>query len=149
MVFGGIDMNEKEAATRVISQVPDTTISWLLEADTPAVAALTHRRLLGRSETSEIEKLWDRRNEYEPVRRILELQNEDGSWLPPKRDYKKYEGSLWQIIFLGELYADVEDERIGRADRTCGSDVRSNCAARARPHRYAGPTAGLILQLDF
>ena len=50
--------------------------------------------------------LRERVNEYAPVAAILAAQHEDGSWAPPSRDYQKYGGSLWQVHFLGELWAD-------------------------------------------
>jgi hypothetical protein len=48
------------------------------------------------------------------VARILDAQREDGSWETPARDYQKYGGSLWQIVFLGELYSSGDDERVRR-----------------------------------
>jgi hypothetical protein len=100
----------------VISGVPQETLDWLLEPENPAVAVLTRRRLLGESDSA-TGALWARRNEYAPVSSILDAMGDDGSWLPPERDYKKYEGSLWQIHFLGELWADGEDERVRRGAR--------------------------------
>ncbi|MDO9558005.1 MAG: hypothetical protein Q7J82_10605 [Coriobacteriia bacterium] len=50
-----------------------------------------------------------------PVETILASIRPDGSWLAPERDYAKYHGSLWQIHFLGELWADPGDERVQRA----------------------------------
>ncbi len=58
--------------------------------------------------------MWARRNEYAPVARILEAQHADGSWTDPGHDYQKYGGSLWQIVFLGELWARAEDPRVQR-----------------------------------
>lgn len=98
----------------VVSSVPPETLDWLLAEDNPAVSVLTRRTLLGEPDSAETEALWARRNDYEPVRVILEAQHEDGSWAPPARDYQKYGGSLWQIIFLGELWADPSDERVRR-----------------------------------
>jgi hypothetical protein len=101
-------------------EVPQQTIDWLLGDDNPAVAALTLRTLLAGAgggpadpdAAAAAEALWSRRNDYEPVRRILEAQKEDGSWATPARDYQKYQGSLWQIHLLGELWADPADERV-------------------------------------
>ncbi len=95
-----------------MSAVPERTLRWLLEEDVPAVAVLTRRLLLGEADTPGTRALWARRNEYEPVRRILEAQQPDGSWAPPARDYQKYGGSLWQVHFLGELMAEGTDERV-------------------------------------
>ncbi len=94
--------------------VPEETIDWLLGEDNPAVAVLARRALLGESDSAETERLWARRNDYEPVAAILDAQWADGSWAPPARDYSKYGGGLWQIHFLGELWADPSDARVGR-----------------------------------
>ncbi|HSK48311.1 MAG TPA: hypothetical protein VLA05_09960 [Coriobacteriia bacterium] len=104
-------------AVGLIAGVPTETIEWLTEPDNPAVAVLTRRRLLGEPDSAATRGLWERRNDYAPVKRILEAQLPDGSWAPPPRDYKKYEGSLWQIHFLGELWADGTDPRVASAAR--------------------------------
>lgn len=90
--------------------IPESTIAWLREDDVPAVSVLASR-LLG---VPEPDGAWGRRNEYGPVARILEAQHDDGSWDVPQRDYQKYRGSLWQLVFLGELWADGADERVRR-----------------------------------
>ncbi len=95
--------------------MPQTTLDWLLADDNPAVAVLARRTLLHEPDTPAIEALWARRNEYAPVAAILDAVREDGTWAPPARDYSKYGGGLWQIHFLGELYADESDERLARA----------------------------------
>ena len=96
--------------------LPADTLAWLTSAENPAVAVMTRRELLGEEASGELEALWARRNEYEPVAAILAAMREDGSWGTPSRDYQKYhDGSLWQVHFLGELWADGSDERIGRA----------------------------------
>jgi len=99
----------------IASRIPATTREWLLSEENPAVAALTRWELLGEARARALETLWARRNEYAPVARILKLMADDGSWAPPPRDYAKYGGSLWQIHFLGELYANGDDERVKRA----------------------------------
>lgn len=103
-----------QAAT-AISRVPRETLAWLAEPDNPAVATLTRRLLLAEDDSPALDQLWARRNEYAPVAAILEAQRDDGSWAPPERDYQKYTGSLWQIVFLGDLYANGDDERVRRA----------------------------------
>ena len=100
-----------------IANIPQETLAWLTEPDTPAVAALTRGMFLGDNGSPQLAELWSRRNEYGPVARILSLMSEDGSWAPPPRDYQKYWGSLWQVHFLGELYADGDDERVRAAAR--------------------------------
>ena len=104
-----------EDAAPVTARVPQATLAWLTDGENPAVAALTGGELLGESASADTDALWARRNEYGPVARILELMNADGSWAPPTQDYRKYGGSLWQIHFLGELYASGDDERVQAA----------------------------------
>lgn len=100
-------------APTIRDAVPRATIDWLLEPDNPAVAVQARRALLGTGD-DDTAALWAKRNEYAPVARILEAQRDDGSWEAPQRDYQKYGGSLWQIVFLGELWADGDDERVRR-----------------------------------
>ncbi|MBN2846966.1 MAG: hypothetical protein JXP72_00750 [Coriobacteriia bacterium] len=95
--------------------IPHATLAWLTGGENPAVAVLTRRELLGEPASADIDALWARRNEYAPVKHILELMKADGSWAPPTQDYRKYGGSLWQIHFLGELYASGDDERVQAA----------------------------------
>ncbi len=101
-------------AGTMITSVPAETLEWLLESENPAVAVLTGEMLLGRTRDAGTRDLWNRRNEYEPVAAILDAQLADGSWETPQRDYQKYGGSLWQLVFLGELWADGDDPRVRR-----------------------------------
>jgi hypothetical protein len=104
----------KAMRTGIAGTAPESTIDWLLGEDNPAVAVLTRRRILNEAD-DDARALWRRRNEYAPVASILDLELPDGSWAPPPRDYQKYWGSLWQIHFLGELWADGADQRVQRA----------------------------------
>lgn len=103
------------ATSELASRVPDATLEWLLQPDNPAVAVITRRILVGQADDPATRALWSRRNEYEPVATILKAMHEDGSWDTPSRDYQKYGGSLWQLVFLGELWADGTDEPVQRA----------------------------------
>ncbi len=98
----------------ILDSVSQTTIDWLTEDENPAVSVLFRRRF-GLAVEKQLSELWSRRNEYEPVRRILEAMRADGSWIEPEKDYQKYHGSLWQIIFLGEMWANPDDERVQKA----------------------------------
>jgi len=100
----------------VITSVPADTLAWLAEEENPAVAVVTRRLLLGEPDSPELDALWSRRNDYAPVKKILDAVQEDGSWGPSASDYQKYkQGSLWQIHFLGELYASGDSDRVQRA----------------------------------
>jgi len=100
---------------RFSATVPSETLDWLLEPDNPAVAVLTRRTVLGEPDSPETAALWARRNEHAPIERILTAMRDDGSWDTPGRDYQKYGGSLWQVVFLGELYASGDSDRVRRA----------------------------------
>lgn len=114
-------------------RVPHETLDWLAEHDNPAVAVLTRRDLLGERPAADLDGLWARRNEYAPVARILDLMDADGSWAPPTRDYQKYGGSLWQIHFLGELYANGDDERVQQAATYAFSRQKADGGWSANP----------------
>lgn len=90
------------------------TLEWLQGEDNPAVAAFT-LRALGEGDGERASRLWAARNTYAPVAEILARQRPDGSWDAPARDYQKYGGSLWQVHFLGELWADGQDARVLKA----------------------------------
>jgi hypothetical protein len=100
--------------SRFMHSIPANTREWLLGEDNPAVAVLTGR-LLGQTDNRSSDLLWAKRNEYAPVKAILAAQLDSGAWTTPGRDYQKYGGSLWQIHFLGELWADGSDPRVRRA----------------------------------
>jgi len=94
--------------------IPAETLAWLTDAENPAVAVLTARGLLGEAESERLAGLWARRNDYAPVAAILDELPALLDTTPPSRDYQKYRGPLWQVHFLGELWADGADERIQR-----------------------------------
>jgi hypothetical protein len=93
------------------SDIPGTTLEWLTAAENPAVAVMTRRDLLGEAESQELDALWARRNEYEPVATILKGVAALIDPAAPTWDYQKYRGPLWQVHFLGELWADGTDAR--------------------------------------
>lgn len=96
-------------------EIPATTLAWLTAGENPAVSVLVRRELMGEPPSPALDALWERRNAYAPVARILGLMQPDGSWDRPSQDYRKYGGSLWQVHFLGELYANGDDERVQAA----------------------------------
>ncbi len=96
-------------------EIPGATVTWLTAEENPAVAYLTRQDLLDEPASAELDALRARRNSYAPIARILELMQPDGAWDRPSQDYRKYGGSLWQVHFLGELYASGDDERVRRA----------------------------------
>ena len=52
----------------------------------------------------------------EPIRSMLDAQAVAGWWVKPGPGYSpKYTGTVWELIFLGQLGADPDDPRIDRA----------------------------------
>ena len=94
--------------------IDERIIDWLLEDNNPPVKRRALVNLLGYSEDSpEVRAVSGRVNEYFPIRKILEnwekFWTKEGEW---RHSYKKYQGGYWQIIFLGDMGADGNDERI-------------------------------------
>jgi len=101
-----------DAETHTALDVPAETLAWLQEPDNPPVAVLARRTLLGLADDAATADLWEHRNRYAPIAAILDAMRDDGSWDVPSRDYQKYRGSLWQIVFLGELYANGDEHAL-------------------------------------
>lgn len=49
-----------------------------------------------------------------PVPVILRAQNPEGHWRQSGGGYRKYQGTVWQIMLLSELGVDPNDERVQR-----------------------------------
>jgi hypothetical protein len=92
-------------------------LDWLLEPDAPAVRHLALRQLLDR-DVDEPDVTISRRLAMaaDPIAAILAAQEPEGYWEKPGPGYAtKYRGTVWQLIFLDQLGADPEDQRVGRA----------------------------------
>ncbi|MBX3065984.1 MAG: nitrogen fixation protein NifH [Anaerolineae bacterium] len=90
-------------------------LNWLLELDrsNPAIRYFALRDLLDRpSGDPTVCEAQAAVMQNGPVPAILSAQHSDGYWLRPGSGYGKYRGTAWQIIFLGELGADPDDERV-------------------------------------
>jgi len=54
--------------------------------------------------------------ERDPIAAILAAQHPEGYWEKPGPGYAtKYRGTVWQVMFLDQLGADGDDERVRRA----------------------------------
>jgi hypothetical protein len=95
----------------------DDPLPWLLEAGTPAVRAATLQRLLDRpADDADVVAARARAMDVDPLRSILEAQDQAGWWAKPGPGYSpKYTGTVWQLIFLDQLGALAADPRIQRA----------------------------------
>lgn len=100
------------------NELIDRTLPWLLEPDpqNPGVRYFTLRDLLGRSEgDQELDQARRAIMKTGPVPAILAAQHDDGYWARPGGGHSpSYQVTVWQIIFLAELGADPNDERVRR-----------------------------------
>ncbi|MEP7216254.1 MAG: nitrogen fixation protein NifH [Anaerolineaceae bacterium] len=90
---------------------------WLLETSSAPVRAQTLRSLYGRSDSDpDVRAAVALAMCQEPIASILAAQADEGYWDKPGPGYgPKYRGSVWTLIFLGQLGADPGDPRISRA----------------------------------
>jgi len=92
-------------------------LDWLLEAENPSVRYFTLTSLLEKppddSDVKNAQKIIMTRG---LVPKILEGQNEDGSWGDPMRFYRdKYKGTSWTLLILAKLGANPDNPGIRRA----------------------------------
>jgi hypothetical protein len=118
-------------------------INWLLEKDNPSVRYFTLKDILERQDGDpELEEARLDIMETGLVPAILAKQEKEGYWEDPKKFYTaKYKGTVWQLLILAELGADINDDRIKKAcefilgnsqDKESGGFAYSNSA------RYGG-----------
>jgi hypothetical protein len=94
------------------------SLPWLLEADpdNPGPRYFALRDLLDRPEDDpEVRAARSAVMAAGPVPAILDAQYPAGYWIKPGNYYSPaYRGTLWQILFLADLGADLTDERVRR-----------------------------------
>lgn len=93
------------------------SLAWLLEPDSnnPAIRYFAMRDLLGLSADSpDVRGAQSAVMDSGPVPAILDAQHSDGYWQQPGSGYRKYHGTVWQIMLLNELGADPTDARVQR-----------------------------------
>jgi hypothetical protein len=137
-------------------------LSWLLESDeaNPGVRYFALRDLLNRPETDpEVIQARQAVITTGPVPIILNAQAPEGYWSKPGGGYSpKYQGTVWQIIFLAELGAAPTDERVRRGcEYLLSHSLASNnaFAASQRPvpssaiHCLNGNLLSALLRLGY
>lgn len=99
------------------SLLKDNSISWLLENDNPSVKYYTLRDILEKpGEDLQLRKVRQEIAEIGPVPAIMAKQKEEGYWETPERFYSAhYKGTVWQLLILAELGADITDAKIKKA----------------------------------
>ena len=96
----------------------DDPLPWLLEPDddNPGVRYFTLQELLGLPNSDpQVRQARAQIMIQGPVPTILDAQHPDGYWAKPGGGHSpSYKMTVWQIIYLAELGADAEDERVRR-----------------------------------
>lgn len=96
----------------------DDAVRWLLEPDevNSGVRFLALRDLVGLApDDSELLAAQRGAMASGPVPAILKAQETEGFWVKPGPGYApKYRGTVWSMIFLAQLGADGNDERVRR-----------------------------------
>ncbi len=98
-------------------QVKQKIIDWLLEDSAQPVRYLTLVKILDQDENStKIMEAKAKIMTYQPIHEILKNQKEKYYWFDKgkTKNYKKYLGTFWQLIFLSELQAS-KNEQINNA----------------------------------
>jgi hypothetical protein len=100
-----------------VGRLKGDPLPWLLEEDTPAVRHLCLLQLLdGKPEDSELAAAAAAAMRSDPIAAILAAQQPEGYWQKPGPGYAtKYRGTVWQLIFLGQLGASANDPRVRTA----------------------------------
>ncbi len=94
-------------------EVKQEIIDWLLEDDNPPIYYLTQTKLLDSDvKDSKIAEVRRKINSYKPIQEILQNQKENYYWFDKKKDknYKKYLGTFWQLLFLYEMHAQKNEQ---------------------------------------
>lgn len=92
-------------------------LAWLLESDThnPSIRYFALVDLVGRpADDPDVIAAKSAIMTSGPVPVILAAQSPEGFWREPGGGYRKYQGTVWQIMLLSELGADPADERVRR-----------------------------------
>ena len=97
--------------------VLDSVVEWMLEEDNPTIRYLTLTSLLGKTlKNKDVRETKKAIMEKGIVPKILNKQNEDGSFGIPEKFYRdKYKGTVWNLIILSEMSADPADKRVKSA----------------------------------
>jgi hypothetical protein len=92
-------------------------LPWLLDESAPAVRHRALGELLDRAaDDPEVAEARGAAMSADPIATILAAQDPEGWWVKPGGGYSpKYTGTVWSVVFLDQLGADGNDERIRRA----------------------------------
>ena len=93
----------------------DDPVPWLLDGKDPAVMAQALQIFKGKSADDPVVQAHQiLAMQSDPIKTILASQSPEGWWYRenPRGTYKKHDGSSWNLLFLAELGASPQDERV-------------------------------------
>lgn len=121
----------------------DAVVAWLLEENDPGARFLAMKDLL-RLPRNDPQMINARQAAYQQgqIFHILERMDPEGYWVKPGPGYgPKYKSSVWALLLLAQLGADVKDDpRIGTA---CNYMIE-NALAPGGQFAYNGAASGTI-----
>ena len=99
------------------SILKDDPIGWLLEENNPSVKYYILRDILEKNKDNiELKEARQDIMKNGLVPAILAKQKKEGHWESPENFYTaKYKGTVWQLLILAELGADITNENIKKA----------------------------------
>ena len=131
-----------------MSRVQGDPISWLLELDesSPSVRYLTLKNILRKpQEDPEVVQARADAMKSGPIPTILDAMDPGGYWVQPGPGYyPKYQGTVWQIMFLAQMGADGSHDKIKAA---C-SYILENCPSQVGGFSMNGNNSGMIHCLE-
>lgn len=138
----------------------DPILHWLLEKENPSVRYFTLKHLLDQpADAADVLSARRAIMRSEPVRAILAAQDAEGYWAKPLHCYSpKYQGTVWQILFLAELGTDPRNRQVRRGGKYVLTHAQAStggisAAARAAPsaaiHCLSGNMVWALIALGF
>lgn len=129
-----------------LTRLKGNPLPWLLEpsSEQPAVRFFVLTDLLDKPvDDPEVVEARRQIRKNGPVPVIFKNQNLEGYWAKPGGGYSpSYKMTMWQVIFLAELGADIEDKQVRRA---CEYLLDHNIAANGGFSMHAPPVPSGVI----
>lgn len=137
-------------ATRWQAALNADPLPWLLEGSDAAVRHLALRRLLDRpADDPEVSQARAEAMTSHPIATFLGAQDAEGWWSMPESGYgPKYQGTVWTLVFLDQLGADVSDSRVRSGCEYVlrhAQAANGGIAARSGKSTMAAPPPSLVI----
>ena len=112
-------------------------ISWLLETNNPPVRYLTLTNLLKKpAHDAEVKEAQEYLMDYKATQKIIDHIDQVVEVEEFSKNYWKYTGKYWQLIFLGQLLANKNDPQIDKLANILKERRLSKAVPSALPPIY-------------